>query len=115
MIHGPLRCAVAAAFLLLAGCSMFDDRNEAQIGYDYFKAGDDGHAVIHLETAYHAKPDDPVLQYDLAAAYARVGRFADAKTYYGKVLASGKDVPADDGSGKTLAELAQSHLDQLPK
>ncbi len=105
----------SAAFLLLAGCSMFDERSEAQIGYDFFKDGDAAHAMLHLEAADRETPGDPRIQYNLAASYNRLGRFAEAKSTYQKVLTSGKDVPAGDGSGKTLADLATADLARLPK
>jgi Tfp pilus assembly protein PilF len=107
-----------AILSLLAGCSMFDERNEAQIGYDFLKAGDAAHAALHLQTAKAAAPDDPYIQLDLAAAYDRLGRFADAKPLYEKVLTTGKDLHPIDAAPddhRTLADIAQANLDKLPK
>ncbi|HVJ54994.1 MAG TPA: tetratricopeptide repeat protein [Aliidongia sp.] len=101
------------ALLLLSACSWIDQRTEAEKGFDMLRDGDTAHAITHLQAANAAKPDDPYIQLDLAAAYERLGQFDKARPIYEKVLQSGKD--ARDADGKSLADLAAANLAKLPK
>ena len=105
---------------LLTSCGDLDTRSDTEKGYAALAEGDNPRAVRWLSAASKAKPDDPYLMLDLAAAYQNLGKFDDARKLYQKVIDTAKDVtPAkvDDPKlqGKTLAEIAAADLALLPK
>jgi protein O-GlcNAc transferase len=62
----------------------------------------DPSAIHHLEAAFALTPDDPVLRCDLAHAYRRESRLADAMSQYEAVLSLHPDHPlALSGAGGT--------------
>jgi tetratricopeptide (TPR) repeat protein len=116
---GPLLLAMA-----LGACSAVQDfspehaldmPSPAEKGYAALAAGDNPTAVKWLTVASQAKPDDPYLTVDLAAAYQRLGRFDDArKLYQGVVDTAAGIVPekvADPRlEGRDLAQIAAADL-----
>jgi Flp pilus assembly protein TadD len=95
--------------------SAFDMPSEAEKGYAALAAGDNPGAVKWLTIALVAKPDDPYLRVDLAAAYQGLSRFDDARHFYQIVIDTAKDATADKVNdpklqGKSLAQVAAADL-----
>jgi Tetratricopeptide repeat len=105
---------------LLSGCSAFDMPSETEKGYAALARGDYPTAVHWLSLASAAKPDDPYLMLDLAAADQKLARFDDARKLYLTVIRIGQDTVPNHVSdeslrGKTLADIATADLLQLPQ
>ena len=97
--------------VLLAGTANAADR----VAYRAIAAGDFTTAVERLEAERRIHPQRPELMLNLAAAYARTSRPAEARALYAEVLrrpAVAMDLPngavasSHDLAGKGLARLA---------
>ena len=77
---------VIVATMLAGAClstpALAKDRN----GYQAIAAGDFTTAAKRIEAERRIFPDRPELMLNLAVAYARTGRTADARALYGEVL-----------------------------
>jgi Flp pilus assembly protein TadD len=113
----PLMALLSACSTVrgLSPVEAFDMPSETEKGYAALAAGDNPTAVKWLTVASNAKPDDPYLMVDLAAAYQRLGRFDQAQKLYQTVVDTAQDVtPAKVADpklqGKSLARVAAADL-----
>ena len=86
-----------------------------RVAYQAIVAGDFVAAAARLEAERRIHPQRPELMLNLAAAYGRIGREADARTLYAEVLArpmammdlpSGAVVSSHDVASRGLTRLA---------
>ena len=69
-------------------------------------AGDDAGALPFIEQAARARPSDAAVRYDLGAAYANLGRIAEACTAWRAVLLLPSNAGAQEAARQGLAILA---------
>jgi|GEM_PF-5395565 Flp pilus assembly protein TadD len=113
----PLLALVAACTTIrdFEPGAAFDMPSVTEKGYAALAAGNYPTAVRWLLLATKDKPDDPYLMLDLAAAYQKLGKFAEAERRFQTVVDTAREVtPAKVGDsklqGKTLAQIAATDL-----
>jgi cellulose synthase operon protein C len=67
--------------------------------------GDAKAALTYLRPASHTLPDDPVVQYHLAAALKETGKSDEARAMLEKLLQSDAAFDGRDGAKQLLSEL----------
>ena len=76
------------------------------MGQARMAAGDDAGALPFIEQAARARPSDAAVRYDLGAAYANLGRIAEACTAWRAVLLLPSNAGAQEAARQGLAILA---------
>lgn len=107
-----MRKAMMAA--LVAGLAASGATAADRTGYRAIAAGDFGRAVQRLEAERRIHPQRPELMLNLAAAYRRTGRTAEARALYADVLARPAvtmDLPSGEvASSRDLASMGLARL-----
>ena len=102
-----------AAALFASSAAVATDRT----GYRAIAAGDFSTAVQQLEAERRIHPQRPELMLNLAAAYRRIGRSADARALYHRVLQRPVvmlDLPSGDvASSRDLANIGLARVTEL--
>ena len=102
------------ATLLAGACLTTPALATDRTGYQAIAAGDFTAAAKRIEAERRIFPDRPELMLNLAVAYARIGRAADARTLYDDVLqrpAVAMDMP--DGAVVSSHDIATRGLSRL--
>lgn len=76
------------------------------LGWAHYKLGHDRDAVRLLKQATALKPDDPVLNYHLGAAYSKAGQSNDARTHLEKALVGGVPFEGAEAAKALLSKVA---------
>lgn len=76
----------AIAIAMLAGAGLITPAAAQRTGYQAIVAGDFATATRQIEAERRIFPQRPELMLNLAVAYARMGRTADARALYADVL-----------------------------
>jgi len=123
LARAALALALLAPLLSACGHDPAADQAAAQLAYQRgFEAINDGDwlkAEQYLVQAKQAFPNDPYVLLNLGVVAQRLGRFAEARSYYQQVVDKAPDVVPrqvsdPQAAGKSLADLARDDLATLP-
>ena len=106
---------VIVAAMLAGACLTTPALAADRTGYQAIAAGDFSAAVTRIEAERRIFPDRPELMLNLAAAYTRIGRSAEARALYDTVLecpAVAMDMPS--GAVVSSHDVAARGLARLP-
>ena len=81
-----------------------------RLGWIVLEKGDAKTALTYLSPASHTLPDDPVVQYHLAAALKETGKSDEARAMLEKLLQSDVAFDGRDGAKQLLSELTPGLL-----